>query len=471
MKISTIASTCCLLLIGALSTLVTSAQIGIGIAVPTTSAQLEVASTTRGILVPRMSSAQRTSISTPAEGLLVYQNDGSKGFYYYDQTAVAWRYIGSSLTSWSVTGNSGTTASTSAIGTAVNNNFIGTTDANDFVVATNNLERLRISSAGNVGVGTIAPAQKLELSNGNLLISNSTNTSGELRIAEPSSSGSNYTAFKAQAQSGDITYTLPSSLPTTASYALISDLSGNLSWGVGSLGTSMSQTLNFEDFVFDAYAGNGSNDNQFAFTQFTSGGTSDVDGGGALLYAGGNDYAGIHVLNTGTTTSGRAGLASFNNYCKMKIGGKQIIFEIRARVENISDATNAFTVYYGLMDSIGSSSILTSASGDPNNGVYFKYTHANNSGRWQGVTRTSTGTLQTVNSTVTVTANQWYRLKAVCNATGTQVDFYIDDVLIGSNTTNLPTNKPVKFVFKLEKSAGTTARTTSIDYIGWRMER
>ena len=64
---------------------------------------------------------------------------------------------------WQLVGNGGTTASTSSIGTAVNNNFIGTTSAQDFVMATNNLERLRISSAGNVGIGTQTPITLLHV--------------------------------------------------------------------------------------------------------------------------------------------------------------------------------------------------------------------------------------------------------------------------------------------------------------------
>lgn len=58
---------------------------------------------------------------------------------------------------WQLVGNSSTTPSTSPIGTVVNNNFIGTTDANDFVLATNDLERMRVASGGNVGIGTASP--------------------------------------------------------------------------------------------------------------------------------------------------------------------------------------------------------------------------------------------------------------------------------------------------------------------------
>jgi hypothetical protein len=51
------------------------------------SAILDVKSTTQGMLVPRMTAAQRTAISTPATGLLVYQTDGTTGFYFHNGSA------------------------------------------------------------------------------------------------------------------------------------------------------------------------------------------------------------------------------------------------------------------------------------------------------------------------------------------------------------------------------------------------
>lgn len=84
-----------LLLISFLRAITLDAQdnIGIGTNNPNASAKLDVSSTTQGMLIPRMTSAQRNAIVSPATGLMVYQTDGSSGFYYYNGTA--WSTFGS----------------------------------------------------------------------------------------------------------------------------------------------------------------------------------------------------------------------------------------------------------------------------------------------------------------------------------------------------------------------------------------
>ena len=52
-----------------------SAQVGIGTSTPHESAQLEINSTSKGFLVPRMSTTQRNSISNPALGLIIYNTE------------------------------------------------------------------------------------------------------------------------------------------------------------------------------------------------------------------------------------------------------------------------------------------------------------------------------------------------------------------------------------------------------------
>ncbi len=55
---------------------------------PDGSAMLDVKSTDKGMLIPRMDSTQRVAITTPATGLLVYQTDGTSGFYFC--TGMGW---------------------------------------------------------------------------------------------------------------------------------------------------------------------------------------------------------------------------------------------------------------------------------------------------------------------------------------------------------------------------------------------
>lgn len=139
----------------------------------------------KGLLIPRMTSAKRTGIITLpqiAQGLVVYQTDGAQGFYYNTSTTVtpSWIYLNAS--NWTLTGNAGTTASSTAIGTAVNNNFIGTTDAKDFVFATNNHERMRISSNGNVGILAANPSRSLEVHGNDIGDPNTTQSAGNLLL-------------------------------------------------------------------------------------------------------------------------------------------------------------------------------------------------------------------------------------------------------------------------------------------------
>jgi trimeric autotransporter adhesin len=56
-------------------------------AAPDPSAMLDVTSTSKGLLVPRMTIAQRNAIVLPNPGLLIFQTDATPGFYYNANTA------------------------------------------------------------------------------------------------------------------------------------------------------------------------------------------------------------------------------------------------------------------------------------------------------------------------------------------------------------------------------------------------
>lgn len=84
------------------------AQVGIGTTTPNTSAILDVSSTSKGFLPPRMTSTQRTAIASPTAGLMVYQTDGTVGLYYYNGSV--WIYV---INSTSTTGTGNVVLSTS----------------------------------------------------------------------------------------------------------------------------------------------------------------------------------------------------------------------------------------------------------------------------------------------------------------------------------------------------------------------
>ena len=82
------------------------AQTGIGTTTPNASAKLDITSTDKGLLIPRMSKAQREAITLPAaaNGLMVYQTDDLSGFYVNNSTTttLSWTRVNSN---WNRSGN------------------------------------------------------------------------------------------------------------------------------------------------------------------------------------------------------------------------------------------------------------------------------------------------------------------------------------------------------------------------------
>jgi hypothetical protein len=108
---------------------------GVGTTTPDASSLLEIRSTKKGLLIPRMTQVQRNAIATPATGLLIYQTNATPGFYYYDGSA--WQAVSSGSSSieyWKKKGSS------------------------------------IYYNSGNVGVGTASPAFKFDI-NGDINIS------------------------------------------------------------------------------------------------------------------------------------------------------------------------------------------------------------------------------------------------------------------------------------------------------------
>ena len=124
-----------------------------------TSAILDIANTAKGVLIPRMTAAQRTAIFTPATGLIVYQTDSPAGFYYNSGTSAApvWLLIQNSAF-LSVTGALTTAAqpNITSVGTLSSLTVSGTLNAATLSV-TNITGKLTTAAQPNItSVGLLA---------------------------------------------------------------------------------------------------------------------------------------------------------------------------------------------------------------------------------------------------------------------------------------------------------------------------
>ena len=143
-------------------------SVGIGTLTPNASAQLEIYSSSKGLLIPQIALtniATAAPVASPATGLLVYNTNAATtggngaGFYYW--AGASWLNMQSGNTNgWGILGNAGTTAT----------NFIGTTDNNPLSIKTNNLEVMKISASGNVGIGgSTNPVNRFEVQGASIL--------------------------------------------------------------------------------------------------------------------------------------------------------------------------------------------------------------------------------------------------------------------------------------------------------------
>lgn len=134
-------------------------------AAPDASAMLDITSTSKGLLIPRVSLTSLTDASTiasPAVSLLVYNSNasltGGVGYYFNSGTSGSpvWTKLvtggAGNGTFWGVTGNSGTTAGT---------NFVGTTDEEDLVLKTNGTSRVNVTSDGITTIGSATDNLKI----------------------------------------------------------------------------------------------------------------------------------------------------------------------------------------------------------------------------------------------------------------------------------------------------------------------
>ena len=118
---------------------------GVGTTTPNAKAALDISATDKGLLIPRLTQTQRLAITSPPNGLMVFQTDNTTGFWYY--FGGSWVNIPNANTAGDDLGNH----------TATQNLDL----ANNQLVGNGGSSGLGIGSTGNVGIGVTPGATRL----------------------------------------------------------------------------------------------------------------------------------------------------------------------------------------------------------------------------------------------------------------------------------------------------------------------
>ncbi len=224
------------------------------------SAMLDVSSTSSGMLAPRMSAAQRSAISNPATGLLVFQTDGSSGFYYY--TGSSWIRISSGI---------------NASGTA---NYVS-----KFTDATTLGSSQIFDNGTNVGIGTASPSQKLEI-NGMVQSGGYRTTSGSTNYHHFTRNGGGTAVYINQEDASNAILRLSSGIYTPNQNVVLT-VENNGYLGLGTLSPSV-QLHTTGGVRFQNLGGSGTRfvttDNNGVLSAATAAGAGLVSGTGTASY-------------------------------------------------------------------------------------------------------------------------------------------------------------------------------------------
>lgn len=134
-----------------------SGSVGVGTATPDASALLDASSTTQGVLIPRMSEAQRDAIASPANALQVFNTTTGK-FNYYDSTNSVWKVSsGAGTDTLNLMTKPGFEDGIDE-GTASGCSASALTSSSDVLITPNNLRALRMTCTASTGNYTVDKA-------------------------------------------------------------------------------------------------------------------------------------------------------------------------------------------------------------------------------------------------------------------------------------------------------------------------
>lgn len=169
----------------------------------------------------------------------------------------------------------------------------------------------------------------------------------------------------------------------------------------------------------------------------------------------GGAEVGIYGLALGTTATGRAAYITPTPETVLGFG-----------VSRFSSATKFVTLSVAASRYVARIGYLSTATAEPVDGVYFRYSDNLNAGNMQCVCRA--GGVETAVNTAQPVSAIAYKLEIVVNAFATSAQFFMSGALVATVTTNIPKiiTRPVGFGIAIIRSVGTTATTpVEFDYI------
>ncbi len=162
------------------------------------------------------------------------------------------------------------------------------------------------------------------------------------------------------------------------------------------------------------------------------------------------EMTGVMASETGSTTTGAAGWRSGASAIRLDSGGRwQGEWKVRTGA-NLSDATDTYTLRVGFLDSIAA---------EPVDGLFFRYVHSANGGKWACVSRANS--VETViDSGILVAVNTNYILTVELSPLADQVYFYIDGARVASTKLTIPVgaSRETGYGAFILKSVGTASR-------------
>ena len=362
---------------------------GIGTTTPNVSSLLDIVSTSKGVLIPRMTKNQRDLIGSPAIGLLIYQTNSTPGFYYYD--GASWTAVSPAAANRSL---SNLTAPT-----AINKNLLpGTTNSIDVGSSANSWRNV-FAKSFNLDNNTafFAPGNNnLFAGGGNSLVTGFSNTGFGVNALPFLTSGLENTAVGLNTLFND---TSGSSNTAIGSLSMQSNTIGgfNTAVGVQALVSNTSGSYNVAVGVPSMYSNTTGSANtavglETMFTNTT--GYSNVAVGAYALFS---NTQGHNLVAVGDSALYHQSLSSINAYYNTAVGSKALYANTSGYENTALGSSSLLSNTTGKFNTaLGGFALQANTTGDENTAVGLGAMNVNTTGSFNTATG---GDAMTLNNT------------------------------------------------------------------------